>query len=142
MKDISTKIKALRDQLNDHNYKYYVMNDPIISDGEYDVIMRDLEALEDANKNLITPDSPTQRVGAPPLKEFGTITHREPMLSLANAMSEEEIHAFYARIKKSLESQNDLELIGEPKLDGLGVELVYENRMFVNGSTRGDGITG
>mgnify|MGYP000983932211 FL=1 len=142
MDDISYKIKKLRDQLNDHNYRYYVINQPIISDSEYDIIMRELERLENKNKNLITPDSPTQRVGAPPLKEFGTITHHEPMLSLANAMNKEELKAFYNRLKKSLETQTDLELIGEPKLDGLGVELVYENSFFVYGSTRGDGITG
>ena len=142
MKDIATKIKDLRDQIDNHNYRYYVMDNPIISDSEYDQIMRELEALEKNNENLITPDSPTQRVGASPLKEFGTITHREPMLSLANAMSEEEIIAFYIRLEKALETQKDIELIGEPKLDGLGVELVYEDNMFVNGSTRGDGIVG
>ena len=142
MKDIATKIKALRDQIDNHNYRYYVMDNPIISDSEYDQIMRELEALEKNNENLITPDSPTQRVGASPLKEFGTITHREPMLSLANAMSEEEIIAFYIRLEKVLETQKDIELIGEPKLDGLGVELVYEDTMFVSGSTRGDGIVG
>ena len=142
MKDIATKIKDLRDQIDNHNYRYYVMDNPIISDSEYDQIMRELEALEKNNENLITPDSPTQRVGAPPLKEFGTITHREPMLSLANAMSEEEIIAFYIRLEKVLKTQKDIELIGEPKLDGLGVELVYEDNMFVSGSTRGDGIVG
>ncbi|MBT7423868.1 MAG: NAD-dependent DNA ligase LigA, partial [Candidatus Marinimicrobia bacterium] len=142
MKDIATKIKDLRNQIDNHNYRYYVMDNPIISDSEYDQIMRELEALEKHNENLITPDSPTQRVGAPPLKEFGTITHREPMLSLANAMSEEEIIAFYIRLEKVLKTQKDIELIGEPKLDGLGVELVYEDNMFVSGSTRGDGIVG
>jgi DNA ligase (NAD+) len=142
MKDIAIKIKDLRDQINNHNYRYYVMDNPIISDSEYDEIMRELEALEKSDKSLITPDSPTQRVGASPLKEFGTITHREPMLSLANAMTEEEIIAFYVRLEKSLGTKNDIELIGEPKLDGLGVELVYENNILVSGSTRGDGITG
>ncbi|MFL3024796.1 MAG: NAD-dependent DNA ligase LigA [Candidatus Neomarinimicrobiota bacterium] len=142
MKNIANKIKSLRDQLNNHNYRYYVLNDPIISDGEYDLIMRELDKLEDENKELITLDSPTQRVGAPPLKEFGTITHREPMLSLANAMNKEELSLFYNRLKKSLVSEENIELVGEPKLDGLGVELVYENSLFVNGSTRGDGITG
>ena len=142
MKNIDSKIKTLRDQLNNHNYRYYVLNDPIISDGEYDLIMRELDKLEDENKELITLDSPTQRVGAPPLKEFGTITHREPMLSLANAMNKEELSLFYNRLKKSLVSEKNVELVGEPKLDGLGVELVYEDSLFVNGSTRGDGITG
>ena len=142
MKNIDSKIKSLRDQLNNHNYRYYVLNDPIISDGEYDLIMRELDKLENENKELITLDSPTQRVGAPPLKEFGTITHREPMLSLANAMNKEELSLFYNRLKKSLVSEKNVELVGEPKLDGLGVELVYEDSLFVNGSTRGDGITG
>jgi DNA ligase (NAD+) len=142
MKNIVNKIQSLRDQLNNHNYRYYVLNDPIISDGEYDLIMRELDKLEDENKELITLDSPTQRVGAPPLKEFGTITHREPMLSLANAMNKEELSLFYNRLKKSLVSKENVELVGEPKLDGLGVELVYEDSLFVNGSTRGDGITG
>ena len=142
MKNIAKKIKSLRDQLNNHNYRYYVLNDPIISDGEYDLIMRELDKLENENKELITLDSPTQRVGAPPLKEFGTITHREPMLSLANAMNKEELSLFYNRLKKSLVSEKNIELVGEPKLDGLGVELVYEDSLFVNGSTRGDGITG
>ena len=142
MKNIVNKIQSLRDQLNNHNYRYYVLNDPIISDGEYDLIMRELDKLEDENKELITLDSPTQRVGAPPLKEFGTITHREPMLSLANAMNKEELSLFYNRLKKSLVSEKNIELVGEPKLDGLGVELVYEDSLFVNGSTRGDGITG
>ena len=142
MKNIDSKIKTLRDQLNNHNYRYYVLNDPIISDGEYDLIMRELDKLENENKELITLDSPTQRVGAPPLKEFGTITHREPMLSLANAMNKEELSLFYNRLKKSLVSEKNVELVGEPKLDGLGVELVYEDSLFVNGSTRGDGITG
>ena len=142
MKNIDSKIKSLRDQLNNHNYRYYVLNDPIISDGEYDLIMRELDKLENENKELITLDSPTQRVGAPPLKEFGTITHREPMLSLANAMNKEELSLFYNRLKKSLVSEKNIELVGEPKLDGLGVELVYEDSLFVNGSTRGDGITG
>ena len=142
MKNIANKIKSLRNQLNNHNYRYYVLNDPIISDGEYDLIMRELDKLEDENKDLITLDSPTQRVGAPPLKEFGTITHREPMLSLANAMNKEELSLFYNRLKKSLVSEKNIELVGEPKLDGLGVELVYEDSLFVNGSTRGDGITG
>ena len=142
MKNIVNKIQTLRDQLNNHNYRYYVLNDPIISDSEYDLIMRELDKLEDENKELITLDSPTQRVGAPPLKEFGTITHREPMLSLANAMNKEELSLFYNRLKKSLVSDKNIELVGEPKLDGLGVELVYEDSFFVNGSTRGDGITG
>jgi DNA ligase (NAD+) len=136
------KIQALRDQLNDHNYRYYVLDDPLISDSEYDQLFRELQKLETDNPNLITEDSPTRRVGAEPLSSFGSWTHRMPMLSLANAMNEDELAAFDTRVKKGLNTEKDLEYIAEPKLDGLAVELVYENGFFVNGSTRGDGITG
>jgi DNA ligase (NAD+) len=136
------KIQALRDQLNDHNYRYYVLDDPLISDSEYDQLFRELQKLETDNPNLITEDSPTRRVGAEPLSSFGSWTHRMPMLSLANAMNEDELAAFDTRVKKGLGTEKDLEYMAEPKLDGLAVELVYENGFFVNGSTRGDGITG
>ena len=136
------KIQALRDQLNDHNYRYYVLDDPLISDSEYDQLFRKLQKLETNNPNLITEDSPTRRVGAEPLSSFGSWTHRMPMLSLANAMNEDELAAFDTRVKKGLDTEKDLEYMAEPKLDGLAVELVYENGFFVNGSTRGDGITG
>ena len=136
------KIQALRDQLNDHNYRYYVLDDPLISDSEYDQLFRELQKLETDNPNLITEDSPTRRVGAEPLSSFGSWTHRMPMLSLANAMNEDELAAFDIRVKKGLDTEKDLEYMAEPKLDGLAVELVYENGFFVNGSTRGDGITG
>jgi len=136
------QIQDLRDQLNDHNYRYYVLDDPLISDSEYDQLFRKLQKLETDNPNLITEDSPTRRVGAEPLSSFGSWTHRMPMLSLANAMNEDELAAFDTRVKKGLDTEKDLEYMAEPKLDGLAVELVYENGFFVNGSTRGDGITG
>ena len=136
------QIQDLRDQLNDHNYRYYVLDDPLISDSEYDQLFRELQKLETDNPNLITEDSPTRRVGAEPLSSFGSWTHRMPMLSLANAMNEDELAAFDTRVKKGLGTEKDLEYMAEPKLDGLAVELVYENGFFVNGSTRGDGITG
>ena len=136
------QIQDLRDQLNDHNYRYYVLDDPLISDSEYDQLFRELQKLETDNPNLITEDSPTRRVGAEPLSSFGSWTHRMPMLSLANAMNEDELAAFDIRVKKGLGTEKDLEYMAEPKLDGLAVELVYENGFFVNGSTRGDGITG
>ena len=142
LKNIKTKINTLRDQLNDHNYRYYVLDDPLISDGEYDNILCELQDLEEQNIDLITPDSPTQRVGALPLAAFGTITHRQPMLSLANAMNHDDLNAFDERIKKGLDTNKDVEFIAEPKLDGLGVELVYEKGMLIHGSTRGDGFTG
>lgn len=139
---IQKQINDLRMQLNDHNYRYYVLDDPLISDSEYDQLFRELQKLETDNPNLITEDSPTRRVGAGPLSSFGSWTHRMPMLSLANAMNEDELAAFDTRVKKGLDTEKDLEYMAEPKLDGLAVELVYENGFFVNGSTRGDGITG
>ncbi len=142
MSKTDNQIQALRDQLNDHNYRYYVLDDPLISDSEYDQLFRELQKLETDNPNLITEDSPTRRVGAEPLSSFASWTHRMPMLSLANAMNEDELAAFDTRVKKGLDTEKDLEYMAEPKLDGLAVELVYENGFFVNGSTRGDGITG
>ena len=135
------RIAELRGILEDHNYRYYVMDDPTISDGEYDTILRDLQSLERENPNLVTSDSPTQRVGSHPVSKFGTIKHRIPMLSLANAMNEAELVAFDERMQKGLD-QEPVTYMAEPKLDGLGVELVYENGTFIHGSTRGDGFTG
>ena len=135
------QIAKLREILQDHNYRYYVLDDPTISDGEYDSLLRELESLEKENPSLVTSDSPTQRVGATPVSEFRTIKHRIPMLSLANAMNKEELVAFDERVQKGLDTDS-VTHIAEPKLDGLGVELVYENGSFVYGATRGDGFTG
>jgi len=135
------QIAKLRDILQDHNYRYYVLDDPTISDGEYDSLLRELESLEKENPSLVTSDSPTQRVGATPVSEFRTIKHRIPMLSLANAMNKEELVAFDERVQKGLDTDS-VTYIAEPKLDGLGVELIYENGSFVYGATRGDGFTG
>jgi len=139
---ITKKIKSLRQQINDHNYHYYVLDDPVISDGEYDQLFRKLEQLEGQHPELIVLESPTQRIGADPLEAFGTVTHRIPMMSLANAMSNDELTAFDERLKKALDDMADIEYVSEPKLDGLAVELIYENGTFVNGSTRGDGTSG
>lgn len=139
---VRTNIDALRSELNDHNYRYYVLDDPVISDAEYDRLLRELQSLEDAHPDLITNDSPTQRVGAPPLDGFGSIEHRIPMQSLANAMDTDELLAFHDRLIRRLGEEKAIEYIAEPKLDGLAVELVYEHGKFVNGSTRGDGTTG
>ncbi len=138
----SNKINDLRSELNDHNYRYYVLDDPVISDAEYDRLLRELQSLEDVHPDLIADDSPTQRVGALPLDGFGNIRHRIPMQSLANAMDTEEILAFHDRLIRRLGKEQAIEYIAEPKLDGLAVELVYEKGKFVNGSTRGDGTTG
>lgn len=135
------RITELHKQINKANYSYYVLDNPTISDAEYDRLMRELQNLEESNPELKTPDSPTQRVGANPLTEFGTITHRVPLLSLDNAMDEAEVLEFVSRVHKALPGKQ-VEFVAEPKIDGLAVELVYENGIFVSGSTRGDGITG
>ena len=136
------RILKIREELSNHNYRYYVLSDPIISDGEYDKLLRELEELETAHPELVTLDSPTQRIGAAPLTEFGTIKHTIPMQSLSNAMNDDELIAFDNRVKKFLDTDLDINYIAEPKLDGIGVELVYKNGIFIHGSTRGDGITG
>ena len=134
-------IKKLKSILNQHNINYYVKDSPTISDIEYDTLLRELETLEKANPEFLTSDSPTQRVGGQPLQEFKSITHRIPLQSLANAMNESELEHFDNQIMKSL-NITDVQYIGEPKLDGLAVELVYEKGKFVYGSTRGDGYVG
>lgn len=135
------KIAELRRQIETANYNYYILDNPTISDAEYDRLMRELERLEATYPELKTADSPTQRIGNKPLDEFKTVTHRIPLLSLDNAMDEGEIREFVARVQKGLSNQ-DIQFVCEPKIDGLAVELVYENGVFVSGSTRGDGVTG
>ena len=139
---ISDTIQSLRKQINDHNYQYYILDNPIISDGEYDKLLKELESIENKYPEYIIPESPTQRIGAQPNDSFGTVTHRITMMSLANAMSEDELTAFDTRIKKGLDISQEIEYVIEPKLDGLAVELIYENGKFINGSTRGDGNRG
>ena len=136
------RIEALRKKIDDHNYHYYVLNNPIISDQEYDSLLRNLQTLENKYPEQITPDSPTQRVGAAPLDAFNSINHSVPMLSLENAMDSEELIGFYERTKRGLKTESNIDFIAEPKLDGIGVELIYENGLFKFGLTRGDGIKG
>jgi len=140
--NIQNRIIELKKQINQHNINYYVYDNPIILDSTYDLLLKELEQLEKQNPEFITEDSPTQRVGAEPLKEFNTITHRIPLLSLANAMDMNELEEFDLRIKKQLNLTSDIEYLCEPKIDGLAVELVYENGMFAYGSTRGNGEVG
>ncbi|MBI3755411.1 MAG: NAD-dependent DNA ligase LigA [Deltaproteobacteria bacterium] len=142
MPDIKKEIEKLRQDINFHNYRYYVLDSPVISDAEYDKLIRQLEELEAKHPELISPESPTQRVGAKPLEAFGTITHTMPMLSLSNAFSVEEAKKFDNDIKKDLSISHDIEYVAEPKIDGLAVELVYKNGRFTAGATRGDGYTG
>ena len=135
------RIIDLIEKINDHNYKYYVLNSPIISDGEYDILFRELETLENNFPQYRKSHSPTQRVGSSPIKEFNTIEHKEPMLSLSNAMNSSELFDFHNRTKKSL-GQKSITYIAEPKLDGLGVTLTYSNGSLIHGATRGDGFNG
>lgn len=140
-KEAVKKIDALRKEIRHHDYLYYVLNTPKISDIKYDKLMRRLKELEEKFPDLISLDSPTQRVGATPLEEFGSVRHSKPMLSLDSAIKEEEILRFDDRIRRELETEK-VEYVAEPKLDGLSVELIYENGRFIRGSTRGDGTTG
>ncbi len=142
--EAARKIKALRQEIEAHNYSYYTLDKPEVTDAEYDRLMRSLVALEEEYPALITPDSPTQRVGARPLDTFGQVRHTLPMLSLANAFSVEEAAKFDERIKKILKLPADylMEYAAEPKMDGLAVELVYEDGTLTRASTRGDGVSG
>jgi len=142
MNDIKKRINELRNLIEKHNYHYYILDDPIISDSEWDSLFRELENIESNYPNLIISSSPTQRVGAIPIVSFNTTAHRKPMLSLSNAMDDQELALFDERIKKLLKKNDDIEYIAEPKLDGIGVELVYENGDFTLGLTRGDGFEG
>lgn len=135
------KHSELCELLNYHNHRYYVLDDPEISDAAYDRLLRELQTLEAEFNELVSPESPTQRVGAP-LTTFNTITHALPMLSLDNAFDEGELIEFDHRVKRFLGTGKNIEYIAESKLDGLAVELVYENGIFTVGSTRGDGVIG
>jgi DNA ligase (NAD+) len=139
---IVNRVRELREQINYHNYRYYVLDSPVISDAEFDRLMQELIRLEEEFPELVTPDSPTQRVGAEPLEKFETVPHRIPMLSLENAFSESEAREFDERVKKFLKINEDLDYVVEPKVDGCAVELVYENGVLTVGSTRGDGYRG
>ena len=139
---IIDKIEKLREKLNEHNYRYYVLDDPSITDAEYDRLFRQLQELEASNPELITSDSPTQRVGAAPLKKFAEIKHVVPMLSLDNAFTEEDLLAFDKRIKQRLDNPHEIEYSCEPKMDGVAMSLIYEKGYLVKAATRGDGFVG
>ncbi|MGP1675821.1 MAG: NAD-dependent DNA ligase LigA [Burkholderiales bacterium] len=135
------RVHRLRAELERHNYQYYVLDQPLVSDAEYDRMFRELQQLESEYPELIDPESPTQRVGASPLPAFGQVTHRTPMLSLGNAFSEEEVTAFDRRVREGLEA-DQVEYLAEPKFDGLAISLTYQRGRFVQGATRGDGYMG
>ena len=136
------KVQDLRKALHRHNYRYYVLDDPEISDSEYDRMMQELIRLETDYPDFSSPDSPTLRVGAPPLDKFETVEHSIPMLSLDNGFKDSDIIEFDLRIKRNLHTDSDIIYTAEPKLDGVAVELVYENGRLVTASTRGDGFKG
>ena len=136
------EILALRQDIEKHNYQYHVADNPLITDAEYDRLFRRLQELEREYPELATPDSPTQKVGAPPLEKFSTVQHTIAMLSLNNATDEEELRDFQERIQRFLKHNDAIEYTVEPKIDGLAVELVYVDGKFTVGSTRGDGING
>ncbi|MBI2889793.1 MAG: NAD-dependent DNA ligase LigA [Nitrospirae bacterium] len=142
MSSVENRIQELRRLIEHHNRRYHVLDDPEISDEAYDRLFRELRDLETAHPELVTPDSPTQRVGGKPVDEFGQVTHRQPMLSLDNAFNEEEALEFDRRVKRFLAIQSDIAYAVEPKLDGLGVEVVFEDGRLTVGSTRGDGEVG
>jgi len=139
---IEKEIFELRREIEKHNYRYHVIDDPLVSDADYDRLFRRLVELERQYPEFASPDSPTQKVGAPPLEKFGTVQHTLPMLSLNNASDREEMAEFEERIRRFLKSTGPIEYAAEPKIDGVAVELVYEEGRFVVGSTRGDGIHG
>jgi len=138
---VRQRARELHEQLHEHNYRYYVLDEPTISDAQYDELLRELQTLEHEHPALLTPDSPTQRIGAPPLKAFGEVRHKQRMLSLDNAFSDEELADFDRRVRELLET-DAVEYAAEPKLDGLAVSLLYRDGVLVRAATRGDGTTG
>ena len=140
--EVIKRVTQLRAALHRHSYRYYVLDDPEISDSEYDRMMQELIRLETNYSDLASPDSPTLRVGAPPLDKFETVEHSIPMLSLDNGFSDADIFDFDLRVKRSLDTDETIFYTAEPKLDGVAVELVYENGRLISASTRGDGFSG
>jgi len=141
MENTAVRAEELRSRLREASHRYYVLDAPTLSDAEYDRLFRELEQIEAEHPDLITPDSPTRRVGAAPSEKFAKVTHRRQMMSLANAMTEEEFLEFDGRVHRLL-GDDPVRYVVEPKLDGLAVTLTYENGRFVQGATRGDGLTG
>jgi DNA ligase (NAD+) len=138
---VKQRIAELRKTINHHNYRYYVLDSPEISDAEYDELMKELRQLEAEHPELVTPDSPTQRIGAPPVEAFGVVEHPQPLLSLANAFSYEDLAAWHKRVSNLLGGR-PFDLVCEPKIDGLAVALTYADGLLVTGATRGDGYRG
>ena len=140
--DVISRAGELRDIITEHNYQYYVLDDPRVPDAEYDRLFRELQGLEAQYPDIVTPDTPTRRVGASVETTFEEVVHRIPMLSLDNAFSDEELRDFDRRVRDRLKTEEDIEYVCEPKLDGLAVSLHYESGVLTRAATRGDGYTG
>ena len=141
MNSVEQEIKRLRDYLNYHNHRYYVLNDPEISDKDFDMALKELERLEAENPEFSDPLSPTQRVGSDLTKGFEHIVHERPMMSLSNTYSIEEVDEWFDRVKKGLDGEK-FDIVGEMKFDGTSISLTYENGRLVRAVTRGDGTQG
>src|SRR5919204_465213 len=141
-KDVQKRLDELREQVNHHLYRYHVLDDPEISDAEYDRLFDELQALEEEYPDLITPDSPTQRVGAPPSDKFQKVRHVSPMGSLEKVTDDESLFKWAEDVRKRLDSDEPVAYVIEPKIDGSAVNLVYENGALTRGATRGDGFEG
>ena len=142
MSKLITDYEELKDQIRYHDHRYYSLDDPEISDREYDVLLKNLEEFEKNNPNLISKDSPTQRIGSAPVSQFNTVEHLKPMLSLANVFTKDELEDFYTRVNKRLLTDYGYEIICEPKMDGAAVSIIYEKGHLVSALTRGDGFLG
>jgi DNA ligase (NAD+) len=145
-REAEKRAAQLRAELNEHAYRYYVLDDPVIADDEYDALYAELKGLEEAFPDLVTPDSPTQRVGGPPVEHLAKVAHLQPMLSLANVKTEEELRAWVSRMRNHLAregiDQAQFDYVAEPKIDGLAISLLYRDGVLERGATRGDGETG
>src|SRR5512137_4458 len=142
MPDLKPRLSVLREQINFHNYRYHVLDDPVISDAEYDRLLAELKRIEAGHPEWITPDSPTQRVGGQVSERFAKVPHPAPILSLANAFNGDDVRDWYTRISKLIPEGRRVQFTVEPKIDGLSVVLHYRDGVFVQGATRGDGAIG
>ncbi|MEO1645547.1 MAG: NAD-dependent DNA ligase LigA, partial [Chloroflexota bacterium] len=142
MPEIADRAAELREQLHYHSYRYYILNDPIITDGEYDKLYHELVQIEDEHPELRTPDSPTQRVGSDLDSDFDKVQHAAPILSLSNAFDADDLQKWEDRNQKLLPDNVELNYVLEPKLDGLSIVLTYENGVLVTAATRGNGEAG
>ncbi|HEU0201863.1 MAG TPA: BRCT domain-containing protein [Burkholderiaceae bacterium] len=140
--EFARRAEALRREIDHHNYRYYVLDSPTISDAEYDRLSRELQAIEAAHPELVTPDSPTQRVVARPRAEFGTVRHSIPMVSIDNALDDEDVREWDRRVRQRLGLAHDVAYTAEPKFDGVSVSVRYDHGVLVKAGTRGDGTSG